>query len=371
MTKPPLGKDVRHLLTRWAQDQTHLDRMDQILRASLLEGAVGVAEKTWTRQNRPLEQASQAIAQLDPALHLSLTERGWFSLPGQPGYLNLYRNLSTKAKQLSSNLGLNSLQAEEEVANLILTVRTNPNKQVRPLAYLLGKNKSFTIKYQYSVIQFYPYLRKVILNSLLNLRRLKDFQDLRGPQPVQLDPIGETPDWADRTEQVPWEGGPEQVGASLLAYFLHPTHPVGKFLREKMRKVFRDIYQQRQRARPNYPLKIRPSLVFLDHLREEDPPPGVGKGQVRPLRIPSLPEVADRLKVTDRSIMERHLKPMFHRFVEEMKSNPAIRNPLEKFLTEQNFPKEEVEDFFERPNPFEIRGRDTSGNFIIRVLSLP
>lgn len=363
---------VGKLTSRWAAEESTalLILMDQVLKTYLLEGACGVQEGVWARhRTTPLAYAARNIQMGFPEQFPGMNQQGWFALPGKPGYINLYRYLRAYAISEGKSRGLDIQRSESAASDLILRVGIRPKDGEVPV---ISNARKAGIEFRSRILSgesapkdLLPYLKKIVKNQVLAFLRGRKQDETNRFTPGE-DDEGKVQDPFERVRVDPDQ---PTLTDAVMSAFHDPNSKVGTFIRTKMREFFSGIYREKQLKRPNSPQLHQPTLKFLDML--EDPrnqkvhmsPEGE---PTRRLQVPTMRDLSDQLGIESRAIEERHIKPMFRLFVEEMQKNPSIRNPLTEFFIGKGYPKEEVEDFFERDNPFQIKGY-TYGAPIITV----
>ena len=64
--------------------------------------------------------------------------------------------------------------------------------------------------------------------------------------------------------------------------------------------------------------------------------------------------VADDLGVARSTVKQRHTLPLMMKFTERLRSDPKIKATLSKELTRRGYSREDIQEFFARPNPFGV-----------------
>lgn len=352
---------------RMAEETAMLVGMDQQLKAYVLEGAFAVSEGRWVNSRFPLIRAQQDLSQTDPQMETMLAQLGWFARPNQPGYMNIYRYLREIALSFGKAKGLDRIRSESALTDLILRVGLRPKDGTTPVtsnARKTGVQFADRIKQgKIAPADLLPYLGKAVRNQILQTLkdRKKDETNRYSPRDDGEGMV------SDPFERIRVDQDLPTLADAMMSAFHDPKSSVGSFLRTQMREIFEKIYAEKQKRRPNAPQVHRPALTFLDMLERNRSVHQTPEGElVDRLQVPSLADMGVKLNITPRAIQEAHIKPLFREFFEQMRRDPKIRNPLTRFFEKKGYPKEEIDEFFERENPFKIVSF-TEGRPVIRV----
>lgn len=380
--QPKLSVEAR-VAASWAvAATTSMDaRLDATLRAIVLEGAFDVPFGAWANKMHPMQAARQGIEAKHPeaTVHLkpgeepvtiaqALAATGWFSQPGTSGYMNMYRYLTEKAIQTAKKYGMGEDRGEDAVAALLV----KPGKKVldehgKPVddepavksnARAAGDTLAGDIKEGKATVgRAYALLSTMVVRRVQDIakQRKKDETHREGPsrddEGKERDPI----------ERIRTEEDKPSINEAVRASFHDPNDPLGKYIRGEMRRTFEDAYADRATKRaPSESGRARaekpPMLHLLDKMEDPDNHVVVDtpNGPVRRMVIPKLRDVADDLGVARSTVKQRHTLPLMMKFTERLRSDPKIKATLSKELTRRGYSREDIQEFFDRPNPFGV-----------------
>lgn len=363
-----MKKISEQIFRKFVAETTMLDGLDQQLKGLLLEGAFTIPEGRWVNQRLPLLRAQQDLGRTWPDLEPKLTQLGWFARPNQPGYVNLYKHLRMFALSFGKSKGLDRLRSETALTDLLLRVGVRLKEGENPLisnARRTGVQFADRIKRgDTSPVDVLPYLRRAVKNQVLQILKDRKKDETKRFVPREDEEGKGSNDPFDRVQV---ERDLPSLADAVMSAFHDPTSSVGTFLRTKMRELFSSIYDKKQSRRPGAIQRYRPGVEFLDMMENNRNPSLSTTGEVvERLQVPNLSELGAKLGIKSRAIEEAHIKPLFRAFFKEMRENPQIRQPLTRFFEKNGYSKEEVQNFFERDNPFKIVGT-TMGRPIIRL----
>lgn len=380
--QPRLSVEAR-VAASWAvAATTAMDaRLDATLRAIVLEGAFDAPFGSWANKMHPMQEARKGIeakhpeatVQLKPGeepvtVAQALAATGWFSQPGTSGYMNMYRYLTEKAIQTAKKYGMGEDRGEDAVAALLVkpgkkvldehgkpvddepAVKSNARAAGDTLAADLKEGKA-------PVGRAYALLSTMVVRRVQDIakQRKKDETHREGPS---RDDEGKERDPIDRIRT---EEDKPSINEAVRASFHDPNDPLGKYIRGEMRRTFEDAYADRATKRaPSESGRARaekpPMLHLLDKMEDPDNHVVVDtpNGPVRRMVIPKLRDVADDLGVARSTVKQRHTLPLMMKFTERLRSDPKIKATLTRELTRRGYSREDIQEFFDRPNPFGV-----------------
>lgn len=378
------GSVAARIATAWAVTAaTSMDtHLDAALKAMVLEGAFDVPFGAWVNKPRPLQAAQQYIATKFPEESLkshdgktsmtlvqALSDGGWFAAPGTHGYLNLYRYLSEKAVSVAKQYKMGEDKGEDAVASMLVkpgkkvedehgraiedepVVKSNARSAGEQLGSELREGKV-------------PVKRAFALLSTMVTRRVQDLAKQRKKDETHRegpsrDDEGKERDPLDRLHK---EDDQPSINEVVRASFHDPSDPLGKYIRSEMRKTFEQAYASRaQKRAPSENGRARaekpPMLHLLDKM--EDPSnhavvEGPDGKPVRRMVIPKIRDIADELGVARSTVKQRHSMPLLMQFTERLRSDPKMKATISRELARRGYPREDIQEFFEQPNPFQV-----------------
>lgn len=317
-------KDPRlRVAARWIQ--ASLDKeYDQFLRAQILEGAAGVRTDTWWKNGaRGLRKAKQYFedkgASVDPK---------WFD-PGNTGMVGILKSAIARASRSS---GLD-VDPDEVLNNALMGLSFDSSRfNLKRPPYEAGKRLSEKIMSgqetprSVAAGKLKAYLVRKVLTEAKTLKRFH--QQL--PQGLE----GQEIDIADTREEE------RNAGDFLLSLiFWQPNDPLGKKIRDFMRKTWADMGGSPQVS----------MNTWLDIVEQEG-------------RIPDKKEVARKTphpkdptkSISVQTFVQRHWPRAWRHVFDSLWNNKQLLSQLQKRYEEERIPW-----FQEKPNPDDIFVRKT------------
>jgi len=346
-------------------------RLDATLRAILMEGAFGKPFGSWSNKMNPMQAVENGI---EPDVARQLRESGWFTRPGTSGYINMYRYLTEGAIRLAKQYGMGDAQGEDAVAELMAKPGRQPGQDgqvlksnARSAGELLAND---LMKGEVPVRRAFALLTKMVRRRVQDIAKQRKQDETRREGPSRDDEGKER----SPLDQLQSDDEKPTINEVVRASFHDPHDPLGKFIRSEMRQTFEDAYGGRaQRRAPSENGRARaekpPMLHLLDKM--EDPENHVvvdgPDGPVRRLVIPKLRDVADDLGVARSTVKQRHALPMLMKFTERLRTDPKIKSTIAKELDRRGYSREDIQEFFDRPNPFGVTSV-THGSPTIKIV---